>query len=173
VPLLFLTAMSSPEIRLQSYETGASEFIPKPFHLRELLIRIHHVFEHHPTARSPDRVYDLGSGIEFNAPALIVRNRAHPDLAAREGPATKDAFHSGEVRLALKDAELLELILRASPGVVSRDEILDRVWGEDRFPSTRTVDNAIVRIRQALGPLASAGLKSVRSVGYQWIKPSE
>lgn len=162
VPILFLTAMNTPEMRLKGYELGAIEFIPKPFHLRELLLRVHHVLSHHKEeGGKASRVYVLSANTQFNAMAMCIQR-------------TDEANRSEQIiRLTAKDAELLELLIASAPKVLSRDEILDRVWGEDRYPSTRTVDNAIVRIRQALGSTASEGLKSVRSVGYQWVGLAE
>jgi DNA-binding response OmpR family regulator len=71
-------------------------------------------------------------------------------------------------RLQPRDAQLLKLLVARSPAVVSRDEILDKIWGEANFPSSRTVDNAIVRLRQVLGEPYAQKIRSVRSVGYQW-----
>ena len=67
-----------------------------------------------------------------------------------------------------RDAQLLRLLVTRSPAVVSRDEILNKIWGEENFPSSRTVDNAIVRLRASLGETHSARIRSVRGVGYQW-----
>ena len=65
-------------------------------------------------------------------------------------------------------AACLQLLIDAAPRVVSRSEILDRVWGEDRFPTQRAIDNAVVRLRQALGDDDGQLIRSVRGVGYQW-----
>ncbi|MDX9731774.1 MAG: response regulator transcription factor [Bdellovibrionales bacterium] len=149
-PFLFLTAMNSAEYRLEGYELGAEEYIPKPFHLRELLLRVKHVLENHS---SPD-VLTLSDRVIYWG-ALEIRS-------AGSGP--------GVVleRLQPRDAMLLKLLIARSPVVVSRDEILNQIWGEESFPSSRTVDNAIVRLRQALGDEHSARIRSVRGVGYQW-----
>jgi DNA-binding response OmpR family regulator len=69
--------------------------------------------------------------------------------------------------LPSKDLQLLKLLVESSPKVLSRDEALDLLWGEDKFPSTRTVDNSVLRLRTALGPSASC-IESVRGVGYRW-----
>lgn len=145
-PFLFLTAMSSAEYRLEGYELGAEEFIPKPFHLRELLLRVKHVLENHRA----QQVYSLGDRvIDWDA------------LEIRAGERLLE-------RLQPRDAALLKLLISQSPAVVSRDEILDRIWGEEKFPSPRTVDNAIVRLRQAVGSQSAEKIRSVRGVGYQW-----
>ena len=70
--------------------------------------------------------------------------------------------------LQVRDTRVLKLLIDAAPRVVSRSEILDRVWGEDRFPTQRAIDNAVVRLRQALGDDDGRLIRSVRGVGYQW-----
>jgi DNA-binding response OmpR family regulator len=70
--------------------------------------------------------------------------------------------------VASKDLSLLKLLVEQSPNVVSRDEALNLLWGEDKFPSNRTVDNSILRLRSAWGEEASACIESVRGVGYRW-----
>jgi two-component system, OmpR family, phosphate regulon response regulator PhoB len=147
-PFIFVTAMNSAEHRLQGYEIGAEEFIPKPFHLKELLLRVRHVLDNHAAPneiRLGDRVIDL------EARAVV-------------------SGHGDKEFLASRDFDLLKLLIDSSPAVVSRDEILDRIWGEDKFPSHRTVDNAIVRLRQAIGDTNGQVIRSVRGVGYQWIR---
>lgn len=145
-PFVFLTAMTSAEYRLEGYEIGAEEYIPKPFHLKELLLRVKHVLENHSTKavlQLEDREIDWDA------------------LEVRVGGEVVD-------RIQMRDAMLLRLLVVRSPAVVSRDEILDKIWGESNFPSSRTVDNAVVRLRQALGENSAARIRSVRSVGYQW-----
>lgn len=149
-PFVFLTAMTSAEYRLEGYELGAEEYIPKPFHLRELLLRVKHVLENH----SSPELLNLGDRVIF-WDALEVRDGSMPTSNVLE-------------RLQPRDAHLLRLLVTRSPAVVSRDEILDKIWGEENFPSSRTVDNAIVRLRQNLGDVHAARIRSVRGVGYQW-----
>lgn len=149
-PFVFLTAMTSAEYRLEGYELGAEEYIPKPFHLRELLLRVKHVLENHATPE----FLNLGDRVVY-WDALEVRSDETPGAVMIE-------------RIQARDATLLRLLTSRSPAVVSRDEILDKIWGEENFPSSRTVDNAIVRLRQALGDIHGARIRSVRGVGYQW-----
>ncbi len=149
-PFVFLTAMTSAEYRLEGYELGAEEYIPKPFHLKELLLRVKHVLETH----SSPELLNLGDRVIF-WDALEVRDGSTSHAAILE-------------RLQPRDAHLLRLLVARSPAVVSRDEILDKIWGEENFPSSRTVDNAIVRLRQNLGDVHAARIRSVRGVGYQW-----
>ena len=153
VPFIFVTARNSAEDRLEGYELGAEEYIPKPFHLKELLLRVRHVLENHadsPATSAPRKFTCLGKTIDLDAMAIESADGKREFLAAR-------------------DNRLLEFLIGVSPKVVSRDEILNEVWGEEKFPSTRTVDNAMVRLRQALGDRDGKVIRSVRSVGYQWV----
>ena len=146
LPIMFMTAMSTAEHRLEGFEIGAEEFIPKPFHLRELLLRVEHVLERHPVryqASCNGRVIELDS-----------RTIVQPD-GTRDVPAARDF-------------DLLRLLISSSPGVVSRNQILDELWGEDKFLNQRTIDNMIVRLRQTLGDTSGKCIRSVRGVGYQW-----
>lgn len=143
VPFLFVTALSDAEHRLNGFELGAEEYIPKPFHLKELLIRVKHVLDNHSVKRSLEV---NGSAIDFTAMTVVDGN--------------------GETqRPAAKDFQLLTLLIERAPRVLSRDEILDAVWGKDHLGNARTVDNAIVRLR---GLFKTSPIRSVRGVGYQW-----
>jgi DNA-binding response OmpR family regulator len=153
VPFIFVTARNSAEDRLEGYEIGAAEYIPKPFHLKELLLRVRHVLDVRASGASSSgsrRLSCLGKTIDLDAMAV-------------ETPDGKREF------LAARDHRLLEFLIGESPRVVSRDEILNAIWGEEKFPSTRTVDNAMVRLRQAIGDRDGKVIRSVRSVGYQWV----
>ncbi len=151
LPIMFMTALSTAEHRLEGFEIGAEEFIPKPFHLRELLLRVKHVLENHPVQR---RIACNGRVID-----LVNRVIVQPD-GQREHPAARDF-------------ELLQLLITSSPRVVSRNQILDVLWGEHKFLNQRTVDNMIVRLRQMLGDTSSTCIRSVRGIGYQWCGDSE
>ena len=106
IPIMFMTALSTAEHRLEGFEIGAEEFVPKPFHLRELLLRVKHVLERHPVRHL----------ISCNGRVIELENRAivQPD-GQREHPAARDF-------------ELLQLLINGSPGVVSRNQILDALW---------------------------------------------
>lgn len=149
-PVIFLTAMNTAEYRLKGYELGAEEFIPKPFHFKELLLRMNHVFSNH-------------------LPVEVIK-LSHCSIDTKGMSISHD---SGQTHyLSKKEFELLNLLILRSPQVVSRDEILNEVWGEDAFPSNRTIDNIIVKIRQVLGEDGKI-IRSVRGVGYQWVNEGE
>jgi two-component system phosphate regulon response regulator PhoB len=145
-PVMFMTALNSAENRLEGFEIGADEYLPKPFHLKEFILRVRHVLTrpHVPDALHVDgRLVDLG--------ALLV--------VAPDGTRTF---------LQVRDARVLRLLIVEAPRVVDRTEILDRVWGQDQYPTTRAVDNSIVRLRQALQDDRGRLIHSVRGIGYQW-----
>lgn len=145
-PFLFVTAQAGAPERLKGFELGAEEYIPKPFHLKEMLLRVRHVLDNHATQRKitcGDRV------IDFERMAILVNGK----------PET----------LPFKDFKILRHLISVSPRVVSRDEILNAVWGEENYPSNRTIDNIIVRLRQLLDDDGTEYIQSVRGVGYQWI----
>jgi DNA-binding response OmpR family regulator len=75
--------------------------------------------------------------------------------------------------LPARDFELLELLIASAPRAVSRNQIIDALWGEDKLGNHRTVDNMIVHLRQSLGDSGSNLIRSVRGVGYQWNATSE
>lgn len=151
MPIMFMTALNSAENRLEGFEIGADEYLPKPFHLKEFILRVRHVLT---TQQTPARQLICGD-TTVDLDALSVTTKDH------------QAF------LQVRDARVLQLLVDASPRVVSRSEILDRAWGEDRFPTPRAVDNAIVRLRQALGEAAGLRIRSIRGVGYQWAPPGD
>lgn len=151
VPIMFMTALGSAEKRLEGFEIGAEEFIPKPFHLRELLLRVRHVFERHPVRH---QVSCNGRVIELSSRMIVQPDGRRDYLPAR-------------------NFELLELLINSAPRAVSRNQIIDTLWGQEKLGNQRTVDNMIVHLRQALGDSASKFIRSVRGVGYQWSANSE
>jgi DNA-binding response OmpR family regulator len=150
-PVMFMTALNSAENRLEGFEIGADEYLPKPFHLKELILRVRHVLS---TQRVSDVVRVHGRTVDLGALTIV-------------GPDGERAF------LQVRDGRVLKMLLAAAPAVVGRSEILDRVWGRDQFPTPRAVDNAIVRLRQALQDDRGHIIRSVRGVGYQWAPDPE
>lgn len=143
---LFLTAQADAESRLKGFELGAEEYIPKPFHLKELLLRVKHVLDAHAPAREIEM-----ADCFVNFTNMSVRKK------------------SGSIEYPpVTDMKILQLLIEKSPRVLSRDEIMNEVWGVDKNPSHRTIDNIIVRLRQLLGSDGEKHIRSVRGVGYQW-----
>lgn len=146
LPFLFLTAQAGAQERLRGFELGAAEFIPKPFHLKEFLIRLERVVAQ--------------TRPHFGQKWQMDQTEIHLDsfLVKRED--------GSSVLLSKRDCALLALLLSDVRKVFSRSEILDNIVGEESFPTERTIDNAIVRLRDALG---EESIRNVRGVGYQWV----
>lgn len=143
-PILFLTAQSDAENRLQGYEIGAEEFIPKPFHLKELLMRLSHVLEAHSVTKE----YVL-ENVTINFHDMSIKSK------------------TGKVEYpSISDMKTLKLLIERSPNILSRDEIINEIWGEDKMISHRTIDNMIVRLRHLI---EGDYIRSVRGTGYQYI----
>ncbi len=145
-PFLFLTAQADAENRLKGYQLGAEEFIPKPFHLKELLIRLDHVLRRHTFSE----VVNV-KNIEINFSDLSIINEKNE-----------------KVFLASSEMKVLEILIKQAPRVLDRDEILNQVWGLDRDVSHRSIDNIVVKIRSSLSSAGSC-VHTVRGRGYQWI----
>jgi DNA-binding response OmpR family regulator len=145
---VFLTAQADAETRLKGFEIGADEFIPKPFHLRELLLRLKHVEENHTKTLIKKLPF---STIDFEK-SLVIK------------------MDSTESKLTHTEMKVLKLLLKNKNKVVSRDQIMDSVWGEGAELSHRTIDNMIVRIRSALSSEDADRIKSVRGIGYQYLE---
>ena len=148
-PVVFLTAMNSAEHRLEGFEIGCDDFIPKPFHLKEFLLRIKKV---------------INASIERISKVSTKTNqiKLNKDLLSAVLPDGKIAEFSSS------DFELLCLLIEQSPKVVTRQSAFTSVF-KGQGPATRTVDNSIVRIRTLLGEWARGNLKTIRGVGYQWV----
>ncbi|OFZ18660.1 MAG: hypothetical protein A2X94_14210 [Bdellovibrionales bacterium GWB1_55_8] len=156
--IIFLTARGNPEDRIHGLELGAEDYVVKPFHLKELLLRVQNGLRRarfitdQRTANGETRQDEVTVG---NATIRFSKFEAE----------TGGAKHA----LTHKECALLRLLVERRGEVVSRDEILDRVWSKDEFPSPRTVDNFIMRLRRLVefdveNPQV---IRSVRGVGYQ------
>ena len=154
--VVFLTAMGAPDDRIRGLEMGAEDYVVKPFHLQELLLRIRNVL------KRTNRIK------EHNNNSVVRMGMASIDFerfsATVNGTATT---------LTHKECLLLQLLHEKRGQVVSRDEILDGVWPEGEFPSQRTVDNFIVKIRRLIDGLNANErfITSIRSVGYRLEEP--
>ena len=147
LPILFLTAMNSAECRLEAFELGAADYIPKPFHLQELIIRLRRMLA--PLADGPRaEIIDCGP-FRLNA----------------QGSAIEFADGATEF-LPTKEFQLLKTLVQASPAAISREELCEKIWGE--AANQRTVDNSILKLRQVLERTGKEWIRSVRGVGYQW-----
>ncbi len=149
--LLFLSAQNDPETKLAGLEMGAEDYITKPFDLRELTLRLNKALKSFELLSHYHNEIQVGD--------LKLRFKSYEIETS-----------SGEIiPLGQKECAILEMLYAQKNTVVSRDSIIDQVWGEDAFPTNRTVDNYIVRLRKWLenDSTNSIEIKSVRGVGYQ------
>jgi two-component system alkaline phosphatase synthesis response regulator PhoP len=160
-PVLFLTVKGDAADRVRGFEAGGDDYLTKPFHLRELLLRVAAILRR-------SSWYHAGT-----APALeFGGNRV--DFTTYEARGWDGTQHS----LTHKEAMILRALSERPGQIVTREEILDRVWGYEVYPSTRTIDNFIVRLRKRFERNAElpAHFHTVRGVGYRFTvepQPSE
>ena len=154
VPILVLSALSEPGDRIEGLRDGADDYLTKPFEMEELLLRVRGMLKRRSWYRELPKDQD-----EFR----WGQNRIH--FVRMEGAAGAQAFD-----LTQKECMLMKLLIEREGDTVTRDEILDRVWGYDDFPSTRTVDNLILKLRKCFEPESSAPkhIHSVRGQGYRF-----
>lgn len=153
VPIIFLTAKDSAQDRVAGLKRGGDDYLTKPFVLEELLLRIQKLIAR--TSKAPEVSPEL---YEFAG------NRVNFATFEAEG-------RNGRFTLTKKEAMLLKLLLDRRAEVVSRQQILQTVWGYDVYPSTRTIDNFILSFRKYFeeDPKNPTLFQSVRGVGYKFM----
>lgn len=154
-PILFLTAKGGINDRIRGLEAGGDDYLPKPFHLKELLLRVGTIL----------RRWEWYGGSETPADTLNFADN-EIDFRTFEARAWNGRSHS----LSHKEAMILKVLAERPDEVVPREDLLDRVWGYDVFPSTRTVEQFVVRLREKFEPEPDRPrhLHTVRGVGYRF-----
>ena len=152
VPVIFLTAKDAVGDRISGLKKGADDYLTKPFVLEELLLRINNLIKR--TSKSPENtpeIFEFGTNrinfITFEADGIL-----------------------GRFVLTKKEAMLLKLLIDRRNEVVSRQQILQSVWGYDVYPSTRTIDNFILKFRRNFEGDSKnpRHFHSIRGVGYKF-----
>jgi two-component system alkaline phosphatase synthesis response regulator PhoP len=161
-PVLFLTARGDPADRIRGLEAGGDDYLAKPFHLEEFLLRIRAIL----------RRWDWYRQSSAAAASAVLRFGGNEvDFHAFRGRSW-----NGEVQeLTEKEAMILKVLAEKPGEIVSREDLLERVWGYDVFPSTRTVDNFILRLRKRFerDPANPAHFLTVWGVGYRFLSGEE
>ena len=154
-PVLFLTAKAGVDDRIQGLQAGGDDYLSKPFHLQELLLRVGAILKRGRWFRR-----------ELSGGPILCFGGNEVDLRGYRATAWNGEQH----RLTHKEAMILKLLAEREGEVVSRDEILDRVWGYEAFPTSRTVDNFILRLRRRFEPDSERPrfFETVRGVGYRF-----
>jgi DNA-binding response OmpR family regulator len=161
VPILMLTARGRPEDVLRGFESGADDYLPKPFELAILMARIRGLLRRRhwneqgtPAQPSPNRDLYTFAGRTLDFSAMEIRDA-----------------HGGTHQLTQMECELLRYLVRNAGQAVSRRTILEQVWQLNEETDTRAIDNFIVRLRRYLEdrPAAPKFLRTVRGVGYKFV----
>jgi len=153
VPIIMLTAKDSEVDIVVGLELGADDYVTKPYSSRELLARIRAVLR-----RRAEAVEDAAEAVLEAGP---VRMDVERHAVSVDGT---------EVAMPLKEFELLEFLLRNAGRVLTRGQLIDRIWGSDYFGDTKTLDVHIKRIRAKIEPDPSnpQHLVTVRGLGYRF-----
>ncbi|MDR5698234.1 response regulator transcription factor [Agromyces aerolatus] len=152
VPIIMLTAKDSEVDIVVGLELGADDYVTKPYSTRELLARIRAVLRRRVEALDYDEAVLEGGRVRMD----VDRHAVEVDGAA--------------VQMPLKEFELLELLMRNPGRVLTRGQLIDRVWGSDYFGDTKTLDVHIKRIRSKIErtPSDPVQLVTVRGLGYRF-----
>ena len=153
VPIIFLTAKDTAADRIAGLKKGADDYLTKPFNLEELLLRVKKLIQR--TEKVPE---ESREEFEFGNNKVNFR--------------TFEANKQGvDFVLTKKEAMLLKLLTDRQNEVVSRQQILQSVWGYDVYPSTRTIDNFILSFRKyfEVDPRNPKFFLSIRGVGYKFV----
>ena len=150
VPILFLTALYDEETKLKGYASGADDFVTKPFSLEVLYAKAEAIRKRYEKQNERER-----EGI-LNSKNLLLDTKKQVVI-----------LNNKECKLAKKEYEILKLFLENKGQIISRDQILDRVWGEEYYGYDRTVDTHIKKLRKMIGDAAEP-LQTIYKAGYIW-----
>jgi DNA-binding response OmpR family regulator len=153
IPILMLTAKGEEIDKVIGLEIGADDYISKPFSLRELLARIRaHLRRENRSVETVPGVFQLGSmKIDFDH-YKVIREDEKIDLTSLE-------------------VDVLRYLIGMDGKVVSRDDLLDKIWGYERYPTTRTIDNHILKLRKKIeiDPNHPRHILTVYGGGYRFV----
>lgn len=152
MPIIMLTARGQEIDKVVGLELGADDYVTKPFSIRELLARVKAVLRRARTHTSDHDQYTFGD-VSVNLRRCEVMRSGKP------------------IDISAKEFELLKYFVSHVGETLSRDRLLDEVWGYDNFPTTRTVDAHLVRLRQKLEPSPEQPrfFLTVHGVGYRFV----
>jgi DNA-binding response OmpR family regulator len=150
LPIIMLTARVSESDRVAGLDLGADDYVTKPFSLRELAARVRALLRRRQAGESPSTTYQ-GAHLRADFDAVAVAVDGEP------------------VKLTRREFELLKCLVENRNRVLSRDRLLERVWGYDRFIETRSVDVHVGRLRSKLGPVGNQ-IETVVGLGYRFVE---
>jgi len=152
LPIVVLSAASDVSDKVLLLELGADDYVTKPFSPRELLARVRAALRH--TARAPEAAVVSFDGISVDFKRMEVKRDGKP------------------VVLTAQEFKTFQFLVQNADRVISRDELLNEVWGYQNYPSTRTVDNHILKLRQKLekDPSSPVHFRTVHGMGYKFVR---
>ncbi len=154
MPILILTARDREFDKVAGLDGGADDYMTKPFGVMELAARIRSLLRRSGKKKENDDVLEM---------YCVTLNKK-----------TREVLCEGKlVELTLKEFELLQYLMENGKRVVTRDELLNHIWGYDYDGETRTLDMHIRTLRQKLGSAGGACIRTIRGVGYRFVKTEE
>ena len=152
MPIIVLSAASDVSDKVLLLELGADDYVTKPFSPRELLARVRAALRH--TARVPEAQVVSFDGISADFKKMEIKRDGKP------------------VVLTAQEFKTFQFLVQNTDRVISRDELLNEVWGYQNYPSTRTVDNHILKLRQKLekDPSSPVHFRTVHGMGYKFVR---
>ena len=154
VPVLFLTAKNESQDRVKGLKLGGDDYLAKPFNLEELLLRVNNLIKRSSKNITSEKLqyYKFGNNsVNFSTYEVM-------------------GIKGTKITLTKREVLLLKLLIEKKNEVVSREEILEEIWGSDVYPSTRTIDNYILAFRKYFeeNPKEALYFHSIRGVGYKF-----
>lgn len=152
IPVLMLTVFGEVSQKVSAFETGADDYLTKPFDIRELLVRVRSLLKRGSTQEGSSEVIKLGC--------------IQMDLSSHK--VTSGGKH---IPLRPKEFELLYVLLKSQGRVLTRQYLVERVWGYSSEPvTTRTVDSHMARLREKIGPQGANLIQTIPGFGYKMEK---
>ena len=161
VPIIMVTAKSAEIDTVVGLEVGADDYVTKPYRMRELVARMRAVMRRHGSVESDS---DPSGTSILSVGGVIIDADAH-----------RVTVGGDEVQLPLKEFELLHLLVANAGRVLTREVLIDRVWGSDYVGDTKTLDVHVKRLRSKIeaDPAAPTRIVTIRGLGYRFEKPRQ
>lgn len=144
IPVIFMSARNAELDRVVGLEMGSDDYLPKPFLPKELVLRVKRILRTATISNTNEAIVRIGA-VEFNPIMRVVKKQGN------------------DISLTLKEYDLLAFFIKEINKAVSRDEILDKVWGTDYFGSEKVIDDTLRRLRKKLPGLP---IEAVYGFGY-------
>ncbi len=156
VPILFISAKGTSNDRIKGLSIGADDYLVKPFHLDEFLLRVKNLinrFSKNKNTINLDNKFTFGDNYSIDFKTYEIESNL------------------GKITLSKREIELLKLLTSKKNEVVSREEILNKLWSETSSPNSRTIDNYILNLRKHFedNPKSPQYFLSIRGVGYKFV----